>query len=352
MQTEHQVHPGDARELGFLAPESVDLVVTSPPYPMVAMWDELFGQLSPAAGEALAAADGPRAFEAMHVELDRVWTGLRRALRPGGIAAINIGDATRTLGGEFALYSNHARILTAAARLGFTVLPDILWRKPTNAPNKFMGSGMLPAGAYVTYEHEYILILRKGGKRAFSTESERARRRRSAFFWEERNQWFSDLWSELPGTQQALRAGRDRSAAFPFALAWRLIHMFSVQGDRVLDPFLGTGTTLVAAMCAGRHGLGVERDLSLLPIIETATRNVPALGNDAVDARLSAHMAFVRARQDAGKTLEHQCEFYSTPVITNQETELVMPRPVAVEQTEPGRWRVSLVDEPTRRALI
>lgn len=71
-----------------------------------------------------------------------------------------IGDATRTINGEFKLYNNHSRIVKSCSELGLTTLPDIIWHKTTNAPNKFMGSGMLPCGAYVTLEHEYILIFR------------------------------------------------------------------------------------------------------------------------------------------------------------------------------------------------
>lgn len=70
---------------------------------------------------------------------------------------------------NFQLYPNHARIINAFHALGVSNLPNILWRKQTNAPNKFMGSGMLPAGAYVTLEHEWILIFRKGGKRIFKS---------------------------------------------------------------------------------------------------------------------------------------------------------------------------------------
>lgn len=350
--TDHHLHLGDARDLSFLLDESVDLVVTSPPYPMIAMWDGIFGELSPAAAVALAAEDGPGAFEAMHRELDRVWAELARVLTPGGLACVNIGDATRTLGGQFALFSNHARVLGAVTRMGFTALPDILWRKPTNAPNKFMGSGMLPAGAYVTYEHEYILVLRKGGKREFRAEAERARRRRSAYFWEERNQWFSDLWSDLPGAGQGLQASRERSAAFPFELAWRLIHMFSLQGDRVLDPFLGTGTTLAAAMCSGRHSVGVERDASLLPAVSAWTRAVVSLGNERIDARLAAHRSFVATRAAADKTMRYTATFYELPVMTSQEVELVLPRPIAVQAVDERRWQVTLADEPKRRAPL
>ena len=339
---------GDARELASVADNAAQLVVTSPPYPMIEMWDGLCAQLSPAAGAALAREDGPAAFQAVHQELDRVWAGCFRVLKPGGIAAINIGDATRTLAGEFALYSNHSRILQAATALGFTVLPDILWRKPTNAPNKFMGSGMLPGGAYVTYEHEYILILRKGGKRAFTGQEEKERRRQSAYFWEERNQWFSDLWVDLPGVGQGVQAARKRSAAFPFEVPWRLIQMYTAQGDAVLDPFLGTGTSMVAAMASGRHSHGVEIDPSLLPVVEEGLRDAVALGNDRTDRRLVAHTAFVAERR-AG--LAHHNAHYDQPVMTAQEAELSFLRPLQVTSPAQGRYRVEYDRAVTRRIL-
>ena len=169
MRTEHRLQVGDARRMAALPADSVDLVVTSPPYPMIAMWDDLFGDQNPQIADDLAQGRGARAFEGMHRLLDPVWREVWRVLKAGGLACINVGDATRTLGDDFALYPNHARILQCLSEIGFTILPDILWRKPTNAPNKFMGSGMLPAGAYVTYEHEYILVLRKGRRREFSS---------------------------------------------------------------------------------------------------------------------------------------------------------------------------------------
>ena len=182
-------------------------------------------------------------------------------------ANINIGDAVRTIGKNFQLYPNHARILTTFSKQGFTVLPEIIWRKPTNAPNKFMGSGMLPPSAYVTLEHEFILILRKGGKRIFKTEKDKINRRNSAYFWEERNTWFSDIW-DLRGVTQTMlekksKELRSRSAAFPFELAYRLINMYSVKGDVILDPFLGTGTTTIAAMVSARNSIGFEIEKNL-----------------------------------------------------------------------------------------
>ena len=108
--------------------------------------------------------DAPmRAFELMHAELDKVWDECFRVLKSGGFLCINIGEATRTVGNEFRLYNNSSRIVSHCTGLGMVNLPNILWRKQTNAPNKFMGSGMLPCGAYVTLEHEWILIFRKGG---------------------------------------------------------------------------------------------------------------------------------------------------------------------------------------------
>ena len=122
-----RVTTGDATGLGFLDEGSVDLVVTSPPYPMIEMWDGAFQRQRPGVEEALAAGDGARAFELMHEVLDAAWAEVYRVLRPGGIACINIGDATRTLNGDFRLYSNHSRILSGLLGMGFVALPDILW---------------------------------------------------------------------------------------------------------------------------------------------------------------------------------------------------------------------------------
>ena len=84
----------------------------------------------------MAAGDGAAAFEAMHSVLDEVWEAVERALVPGGIACINVGDATRTVDGRFRVYPNHARITDAFERLGFDPLPDVLRRKPTNSTAK------------------------------------------------------------------------------------------------------------------------------------------------------------------------------------------------------------------------
>jgi DNA modification methylase len=260
MKTSHQIYFSDSKQMDAVPSASVDLVVTSPPYPMIEMWDKLFAAQNHKIQHALRANDGRQAFELMHQQLNPVWQETFRILKQGGIACINIGDATRTINGNFMLFPNHTQILASLLKAGFSALPFILWRKQTNAPNKFMGSGMLPPGAYVTLEHEYILIVRKGSKREFETDTDKQRRRSSAYFWEERNVWFSDVWLDLKGTSQPLRnaATRRRSAAFPFEIPYRLINMFSVKGDTVIDPFLGTGTTTWAAVAAARNSIGFE----------------------------------------------------------------------------------------------
>ncbi len=317
---------GDSRDLSFIPDESIQLVVTSPPYPMISMWDDLFVNLEPEVASGLDEGRGMDVFEGMHKSLDPVWKECFRTLIPGGFLCLNIGDAVRTLGGSFQLYSNHSRILSSCSSAGFQILPPILWRKPTNAPNKFMGSGMLPAGAYVTLEHEYILILRKGGKRNFVSESDRIRRRRSAYFWEERNAWFSDIWT-LPGTGQNLSASepRERSAAFPLELAHRIIHMYSVQGDTVLDPFLGTGTTLLASLSSGREGIGVEIEPKFISgVLESCYMSKDKL-NELISKRLENHLLWIKERLALGKVIKYRNNFHDFPVITRQERELVIP---------------------------
>ena len=346
METEHVVGVADARDLSQIADESIDLVLTSPPYPMIGMWDESFAELDP----ALSAGDlsPEERFRRMHGILDGVWRECYRVLRPGRMACINIGDATRTVGENFRLYTNQARITAGCEALGFQSLPPILWWKPTNAPNKFMGSGMLPGGAYVTQEHEYILLLRKGDKARF-TGAEARRRRRSAYFWEERNSWFSDIW-DLRGIRQKLpaRKTRERSGAFPFELAFRLIAMFSLYEDTVLDPFLGTGTTAAAALAAGRNSVGVERDPALFPTIRETLLAVGGAaggsGNGGASEearerqaeRLRSHRAFVAAREAEGRELQYRNGPHDLPVMTRQERELEIHGPAEVSTVRQG----------------
>lgn len=324
METNHNIILSNSADMNHIGDRSIDLVVTSPPYPMIQMWDELFGSLDPASMAALAAGKADEAFERMHVVLDAIWKELQRVVKPGGLVCINIGDAVRTIKGSFRLFSNHARIIDAFKPLGFTQLPSILWRKPTNAPNKFMGSGMLPAGAYVTLEHEYILVFRRSGKRPFASPEEKAARRESAYFWEERNVWFSDVWFNLIGATQNLNnsKSRERSAAYPLEVPYRLINMFSLKGDAVLDPFLGTGTTMLAAMASARHSVGCELDPAFQTIILERIAGLPDTANQIIQQRLQSHADFIKNRVKAGGDAKTINRFYNMPVVTRQEKDL------------------------------
>ncbi len=348
MKTNHKVIFENAIHMEMVSTESIDLMVTSPPYPMIAMWDEMFTQQSSSVKKALEKGDGPNAFELMHQLMDPIWKEVYRVLKFGGFACVNIGDATRTINGNFALYPNHMRILKSALELGFSALPCILWRKQTNAPNKFMGSGMLPAGAYVTLEHEYILILRKGPKREFKKEEDKKLRRSSAIFWEERNTWFSDVWFDVKGTPQALndKDSRLRSAAYPFEVVYRLINMYSAKGDTVLDPFLGTGTTIAAAITSGRNSIGYEIDPSLENVIDRIKDVIVDSSKQLIRKRLAKHMEFVVDRLKTKGGFKYDNEHYGFPVITAQEKELIFNDPVNITQPDAGMFEVDYSDKP------
>lgn len=322
--TTHKLIIGAAQRMAAIGDESVNLVVTSPPYPMIEMWDEVFAMQNKRIGEVLQ-TEPQSAFELMHRELDKVWQECFRVLAPGGFLCINIGDATRTIEGNFQLYNNHARIISRCQEIGFTCLPNIIWRKQTNAPNKFMGSGMLPCGAYVTLEHEWILIFRKGTKRQYKTKEEKTERMRSSFFWEERNVWFSDVW-DIKGTKQKMNTDgtRARSAAYPLEVPYRLINMFSQKGDIVLDPFMGTGTTMLAAILSQRSSLGMEIDSKLQPVISQSVETLDIdQANRLIKQRYDNHVAFVEEREGKlGKEVKYSNETLGQKVMTKQESEI------------------------------
>lgn len=354
MKTEHKVYNRSAELMQEIQSESVSLVITSPPYPMIDMWEESFQKQS----VSIDVADESRikeSFDTMHHILNKVWQECFRVLLPGAFLCINIGDATRSINDTFRLFSNHSRILQECLALGFFNLPNLIWRKQTNTPNKFMGSGMLPAGAYVTLEHEYILIFRKPGKRIFKTEAEKKLRRGSAFFWEERNNWFSDIWF-FNGTTQGLNgsAGRERSGAFPLELPHRLINMYSLQGDTILDPFLGTGTTSLAAMLNARNSLGYEIDPSFLELFAARiNRTFISEANRITNNRLLNHLQFIDNYKLKGKEPKYTNIHYDFPVITNQETELKLYAIRDIIKQSPNSYQVSYGEpEPNEQYTI
>jgi len=295
----HRVIFGDSRSMKEVKDASVHLVVTSPPYPMIELWDKQFRaldrridalwvQMEEERDEWEKACLASQIYDLMHENLAKTWGEVYRVLVQGGIACINIGDALRSVGGLFQLFPNHARILEECRRIGFTALPYILWKKPTTKPKykgkgAFLGSGFLPPNAYITLDCEYILIFRKGRPREFSPRD--PLRYASRYSKEERDSWFTQIW-EIRGERQALTELERRAAAFPEEIPRRLIRMFSIIGDTVLDPFLGTGTTIKAAMELKRNSIGYEIDEAFRPLIEAKISSVQRLLQDSMKVEL------------------------------------------------------------------
>lgn len=168
----------------------------------------------------------------------------------GGIIAINIGDATRTTDGDFQCFPNFAKTCMLLKEIGFTLLIPVLWKKISNRPNAYLGSGFLPVSAYVSQDCEYIIIARKGSLRKFN-KIEAITRKESAFSMEERNIWFSQIWT-VPG-----KKGSKDTSGWPDEIFYRLMRMFTIRGDTILDPFCGPGNEKLANT-HGRTYIGYE----------------------------------------------------------------------------------------------
>lgn len=247
--TTHELDRGDARELNWIADESIHLVVTSPPYWTLKEYNEHPDQLG-------AVQD----YESFQDELDRVWRHCFRALVPGGRLVCVVGDvclARRRNKGRHMVVPLHADISVRCRRVGFDYLTPIFWHKIANASyevengSSFLGKPYEP-NAIIKNDVEYLLMLRKPGGYRKPTPEQRCS---SMLSKEEHGRWFRSSWTDLPGAST-----RDHPAPFPVELAYRLVRMFSFTGDTVLDPFLGTGSTALAALQAGRNSIGNELD--------------------------------------------------------------------------------------------
>jgi site-specific DNA-methyltransferase (cytosine-N4-specific) len=288
-KTRHRVIFGDSRKMKEVDDKSVQLMVTSPPYPMIDMWDNHFRGLDERIDSLWLRLENEEnrekrevvvseLYDLMHENLASVWKEVYRVLIDGGIACINIGDATRNINGTFRLFPNHVPVVNHCEKTGFVSLPYILWKKPTTKPKykgkgAFLGSGMLPPNAYVTLDCEFILIFRKGGLRRFIPKDDS--RYASKYTKVERDKWFTQIWN-VTGMKQSLSEIERKAAAFPEEIPRRLIRMFSIIGDTVLDPFMGTGTTLVAAAELGRNSVGYEIDKEFRKVVQQKTSAVQA----------------------------------------------------------------------------
>jgi modification methylase len=243
--TTHTLCQGDARDLGWLPDESIHLVVTSPPYWTLKEYPWSDAQIG-------LIAD----YERFHDELDKVWRHCFRALVPGGRLVCVVGDVClpRRKHGRHMVMPLHCDIVVRCRKLGFDNLSPVFWYKIANAHYEVEnGSGFLgkpyEPNAILKNDVEFILMLRKPGGYRQPSESQRAA---SKLTKQEHQAWFQQIWT-LGGAST-----REHPAPFPLELAYRLVRMFSFVGDTVLDPFMGTATTLLAAARCGRNSIGVE----------------------------------------------------------------------------------------------
>lgn len=245
--TTHDLYLHDARQMSFLKSESVHLVVTSPPYWTLKEYRRSEGQLG-------FVAD----YEHFLAALDEVWQHCFRALVPGGRLICVVGDvclSRRKNSGRHTVVPLHSSIQEHCRAIGYDNLAPIIWHKIANAAyevengSSFLGKPYEP-NAVIKNDIEFILMERKpGGYRSPSV----ATRVLSVISTENYQKWFQQIWTGLTGAST-----RQHPAPFPLELAERLIRMFSFVGDTVLDPFMGTGTTNLAASMWGRNSIGAE----------------------------------------------------------------------------------------------
>jgi DNA modification methylase len=247
--TSHSLHCGDAREMPGLEPQSVHLVLTSPPYWTLKEYRDSEGQLGHVED-----------YDQFLLELDKVWKHCFQALVPGGRLICVVGDvclSRRENGGRHTVVPLHSSIQEHCRKLGFDNLAPIIWHKISNAAyeveggSSFLGKPYEP-NSVIKNDIEFILMERKpGGYRAPDISTKVL----SVISVENHKKWFQQIWSGVTGAST-----KQHPAPYPLELAERLVRMFSFVGDTVLDPFMGTGTTTVAAAMWGRNSIGFEID--------------------------------------------------------------------------------------------
>ncbi|MER3438963.1 MAG: methyltransferase [Blastocatellia bacterium] len=248
-RTTHELRLSDARDLSWIPDESVHLVVTSPPY-----WT--LKQYRPGNPAQMGDIED---YEAFLSELDKVWRECARVLVGGGRICCVVGDVCvpRRKGGRHYIMPLHADIQTRARQLGLDCLTPIIWHKIANGVTEVAGNGAgfygkpYQPGAIIKNDVEYILFLRKGGRYRSVSPLQKAL---SMLSRDEMQAWLRSIWTDIRGS--STRNGHP--APFPVELAERLIRMFSFAGDTVLDPFVGTGSTSIAALNAGRNSIGSD----------------------------------------------------------------------------------------------
>jgi DNA modification methylase len=249
LPTEHDFYRADSCKASFVQPNSVHLVLTSPPYWTLKRYRDSKGQLGHVSD-----------YNEFLSELDKVWKICFEALVPGGRLICVVGDvclSRKNNKGEHTVVPLHASIQEHCRSIGYSNVAPIIWHKISNATyevqgnSRFLGKPFEP-NAIIKNDIEYILMLRKPGGYRSPTK---AKRILSIISDSDQKIWFQQIWNGLNGTST-----KEHPAPFPVNLADRLIRMFSFAGDVVLDPFMGSGTTNVAAALSGRNSIGIEVD--------------------------------------------------------------------------------------------
>lgn len=251
----HKIIFGDSREMVELENESVHFIVTSPPYWSIKDYDHEgqigFGQ----------------SYEEYLSDLKMVISECHRVLCRGCRMALNIGDqylrAAAEGKGRYRVQPIPADLIKMAQEIDFDFMGNIIWKKisttKTTGGGQWMGSIYYPKDGHITYEHEYIIILRKKGKWPKPTKEQNEK---SKLTKEQRSSWFRGMWEIFPERQKA------HVAMFPIEVPQRLIKMYSFHDETVLDPFLGSGTTVKAAHIEGRNSVGYEINREFEPLIK------------------------------------------------------------------------------------
>lgn len=254
MKTSHRVIIGDARCMKELADGSVDLVVTSPPYWQLKDYGSRneIGFL--------------HSYEEYINQLNLVWQEAYRVLDNGCRLCINIGDqyARSVFYGRYKVIPIRTEIIKFCETIGFDYMGAVIWQKVatthTSGGATIMGSYPYPRSGILKLDYEFILLFKKPGKSAKKIDQKL--KKQSRITKEEWNHYFSGHW-RIAGKKQ-----QGHLAMFPLELPRRLIKMFSFMGDTVLDPFLGSGTTSLAALELQRNSVGYEINREFLPLIK------------------------------------------------------------------------------------
>jgi len=245
---------GDARRMKEVKDESIDLVITSPPYWHIKDY-----------GVPYQIGYGQSLHEYL-VDLYYVWEECFRVLRKGSRLCINIGDqfARSIIYGKYKVIPIHAEVISQCESIGFDYMGAIIWQKKTTMNTTggatVMGSFPYPPNGIVEIDYEFILIFKKPGK---AKKVPKEIKDLSSLSKEEWKEYFSGHWN-FGGAKQI-----GHEAMFPEELPKRLIKMFSFVGDTVLDPFLGSGTTVKVALELQRNAIGYEINRDFLEIIKS-----------------------------------------------------------------------------------